>query len=151
MILKKGNRGFQNFSPWKPLEFIQNFGNEHTQQEGMSGREHTTRGHHTATGLRTKPSAEQIQPGAYDLDRPCHLSITGKQLASSGSVFVCVPRCVWLRARSLAHAHAYVRTCVSVSRFLYVSLSVYILSVHVYLYICTSLSLSVSVFLPSPI
>ena len=47
------------------------------------------RGDCTATGLRTKPSAEQIQPGAYDLYRSCRLRIKGKPLASSGSVCVC--------------------------------------------------------------
>ena len=35
------------------------------------------------TGLRTKPSAEQLQTRAYDLYRTCCLRITGKHLASS--------------------------------------------------------------------
>ena len=52
------------------------------QKEGRA--ENTSaRGDRTETGLRTKPSAEQLQPGAYDLYRTCRLRITGKHLASS--------------------------------------------------------------------
>ena len=40
-------------------------------------------GDRTETGLRTKPSAEQLQPGAHDLYRTCRLRILGKHLASS--------------------------------------------------------------------
>ena len=55
-----------------------------TQKEGRSGAENTSpRGDRTETGLRTKPIADQLQPGAYDLYRTCRLRITGKHLASS--------------------------------------------------------------------
>ena len=54
----------------------------HKRREGRA--ENTSpRDDRTETGLRTKPSAEQLQPGAYDLYRTCRLRITGKHLASS--------------------------------------------------------------------
>jgi hypothetical protein len=91
----------------------------------------------TAKGLRTKPSAEQPQPGAYDLYHTCRLRITGKQLASSGRACVCVCVCVRACMRACVRACACfllslyvscVRTCVRVSRFLYLSLSLFIFS-----------------------
>ncbi len=49
---------------------------------GKVGQNTSPRGDRTETGLRTKPSAEQLQPGAYsDLYRTCRLRITGKHLA----------------------------------------------------------------------
>ncbi len=105
---------------------------------GKVGQNTSPRGDRTETGLRTKPSAEQLQPGAYsDLYRTCRLRITGKHLASSWRVCVCVCLCLCLCARacvcacfSLSLHVSCVRACFSLC--LYVSLCFFILSVYLY-------------------
>ena len=50
--------------------------NVHKSREGRA--ENTApRRDRTETGLRSKPIAHQLQPGAYDLYRTCRLRITG--------------------------------------------------------------------------
>jgi hypothetical protein len=60
----------------------------HLYRRERRGENTPPRGDCAATGLRTKPSALQIQPCAYDLYHTCRLSIKGKQLAML-SVHVC--------------------------------------------------------------
>ena len=96
-LLKKKVLQFKNFS----LSPRTNFWVGHKRRERRA--ENTSpRGDHTETGLRTKPSTEQLQSGVYDLYLTCCLCITGKHLASSWRVCVL---CV----------------CVHVSHFLFMS------------------------------
>ena len=76
LLLKKKVVQFKNFAlPRKLLSCV--------PKEGRSVETTSPRDDHTETGLRTKPSGEQFQAGAYGLYRTCRLRITGKHLASS--------------------------------------------------------------------